>query len=163
MAPELNALFEKSAKKPRVLVYEGQKGVEAVYNSMLSPLGTGKDELLTFGAIGSIFGDYGHLMPTWYKTIKDKRNRIRDLVGADDTSLAYAQRMLSCKNPKYSVRVFSARPFGETDMLVFRNRVAIISLKENLFSSVIESEAVATTMRALFESAWAQAQQIQTR
>jgi len=157
--PDLNALYEKSKEKPRVMIFEGVKGVNAVYNSIMSPVGTGKDEILVFASIPEILKSYHHLLAPWAKMVRDKRNRIRDIVGGDDVSVKYAKDMLAMNNPKYEVRTTNT-PFGATDMIIFRNKVLVISHGQTLFATVTESEEIAKTYKVLFDALWGNTNQV---
>lgn len=41
--------------------------------------------------------------------------------------------------------------------IVWQNKIAIFSLKEELFVTIIESEEIVKTYKALFDAAWEQA------
>lgn len=147
--PQLKSLYTKSSKKPRVRYYEGKEGLIKIY-----------EEAVKSKEIWSMFG-----ADKYYETFDDEFNQhlfrilsrqggiIYDLVedtkrGREDTKQKY----------KTGLREHKFLPKGmhvPTDILVFGDRVAIISL-ENVMGVIIEDEAIALTQKTLLEFTWNQ-------
>ncbi len=159
IAPELNAYYERTARAPRISIYEGEKGLDAAYNQILSPHGTGKHELLLISTISVLEKHYGHLFPTWRRTVRDKRNHIRDIVRDEPAGRNYAKEMLAFKNPNYKVRISNVE-IGETDTFIYTNKIVLFWFTPPFNAVMIESEEMAKTFRALFETAWVSATKI---
>ncbi len=63
----------------------------------------------------------------------------------------------AAKGPYNETRFMPATTPCSIDFAIFGNKIAICSVKKDLFSVVIESEDIATSLRALHELAWAAA------
>ncbi|MBI5138391.1 MAG: hypothetical protein HZA95_01165 [Candidatus Vogelbacteria bacterium] len=159
IAPELNAYYERTSPAPRISIYEGEKGLDAAYNQILSPHGTGKHELLLLSTISVLERHYSHLFPTWRRTVRDKRNQIRDIVRDEPAGRKYAEDMLALKNPNYRVRISNVE-IGETDTFIYTNKIVLFWFTPPFNAVIIESEEMAKTFKALFETAWACAKKI---
>lgn len=154
ISPELNAYYQKGQVQPTVLVFEGEKGIDAVY-SELTPKDTKGEEILVFGSLAAVKEKFAYRLPVWSKVVKNKRNKIRELVNKEEGVVDYAKQMAGLENPNYQVRVTKNDVFGKGDTIIYRNKIAIFSLKKELFVIVIESAEIEKTYKALFESAWA--------
>lgn len=151
--PDLNVFYRQSEYQPKVQVFEGEKGVDAVYNE-LPPLESKGEEVLLFGSMKAILEGFDYLIPRWERVFKNKRNPIRELVNNEPEALEYLDKRMTFDNPNYQLRVAQGQPFGKTDNILYQNKLAIFSLDKELFVTIIESEEIAKTYRALFESAW---------
>ncbi len=151
--PDLQALYKTSQFQPRVQVYEGEAGVDAIYQQ-LPPADAEGDEIILFGSIGAILDGFSYLIPKWEQTFKNKNNPIRELINDDPVTQEYITKRVKFENPNYQMRVMSGAPMGKTDNIIFQNKLAIFSLEQELFVTVIESAEIAQTYRALFEEAW---------
>ena len=86
-----------------------------------------------------------------------KNPRIRELNYDEPAAHEWAKetRLLMGKNHfiRYMPKDFE---FGFTDNLIFQNKLVIFSLKKDVFVTVIDSEEIVKTYKALFEWAWKQ-------
>lgn len=153
--PDLNVFYRQSATQPKVQVFEGEKGLDAVYNE-LPPLES-KDEVLLFGSVNAIYDGFGYLLPRWEKAFKNKSNAIRELVYEESGIEDYLEKRLTFNNPNYQIRMIKNQAFGKTDNIIYQNKIAIFSLDKELFVTIIESEEIVKTYKALFDAAWANA------
>lgn len=159
LQPQLDALVVQSQYQPRVQVFEGEAGVDAIYRE-LPPDDSQGEEILLFGSMKAILGEFTYLLPKWEKSFGNKKNPIRELLNDEPENTAYIDYQTNLKNPNYQIRVMAQDVFGKTDNIIFRNKVAIFSLDTELFVTVIESAEIAKTYRALFDAAWATAKVI---
>ncbi len=152
--PDLNVFYRQSSYQPKVQVFEGYAGVDAVYNE-LPPLQSKGNEVLLFGSIATILSGFEYLMPKWERAFKNKNNPIRELIfdepGIDEK---YVRKRLAMDNPNYQIRMLPTGQFGKTDNIIWQNKIAIFSLDKELFVTIIESEEIVKTYRTLFDAAW---------
>lgn len=153
LTPELNSYWRQGTNKPKITVLEGSKGIDQAYTQLV-PKDTKGSEILFLGSIASVRDRVSHLFPFWEKTARNKHNTIRELVKAETEIENYASRMLSLNNPHYQIRILKDVELGNCDTLIFENKLAIFSLQDDLFVTIIESAEISKTYRALFELAW---------
>lgn len=154
--PELDAFYQKNQYQPKVQVFEGERGVDAIYHE-LPPEDSEGEEILLFGSVKAITDGFSYLLPKWEKSFANKQNPIRELLNDESENKLYVSHRSILDNPQYQIRVMNGDVFGKTDNIIYGNKLAIFSLKEELFVTVIESEEIVKTYRALFDAAWAQA------
>ncbi len=150
---DLNSYYQKNNFKSSVMVFTGEEGVDAVY-SELTPKDTKNEEILLFGSISALGEKFNHRIQIWKKVVKNKRNKIRELINSENGSTEYAQKMKTLNNPDYHIRITKNDIFGKCDNIIYGNKIAIFSLKEALFVIVIDSEQIVKTYKALFENIW---------
>jgi sugar-specific transcriptional regulator TrmB len=151
--PELDAFYQKNQYQPKVQVFEGERSVDAIYHE-LPPENSEGEEILLFGSMKAVQEGFAYLLPKWEKSFANKKNPIRELLNDEPENAAYLSRRSTLKNPNYQIRVMNGDVFGKTDNIIFGNKLAIFLLKEELFVTVIESEEIVKTYRALFNEAW---------
>lgn len=156
--PELNRLYRSGTAKPQVHIYEGKKGVDAVYSEIVGVRNTKGEPIRLISSIGAAQVEFGYVTRAWYKAAKDKRNHVKELINREVGIGEYVREIKKLKNPHYELRITRQSVFGKGDNLIYQNKVAIFSLNpDNLFVVFIESEDVAKTYKALFDMAWQQA------
>lgn len=154
--PDLNVFYRQSNFQPKVQVFEGQKGVDAVYNE-LPPLESKGNEVLLFGSVNALRAGFEYLIPRWERAFKNKKNPMRELLYDEKGIEDYIEKRKKFDNPNYQIRMLTSYEFGKTDNIIWKNKLAIFSLDKELFVTIIESEEIVQTYRALFEAAWSSA------
>lgn len=154
--PDLNVFYRQSEIQPKVQIFEGEKGVDSVYNE-LPPLESKGDEILLFGSIRAIENGFNYLFPRWERAFKNKKNKVKELLNAEPDLENYLNQRTILDNPNYEIRVMDNDVFGKTDNIIFQDKLAIFSLDKELFVTTIQSEEIVKTYRALFDAAWASA------
>ena len=148
--PSLKAIDNRSAIKPRVRFYEGREGLLHIYLNEIFQAG----EIYFFASIKNWMSVLGKdLMDKFSAASKVKKTKIKELLNHDDRDTIYIKRYLS---KLHQIR-FLPKDFENKflfDCAIFKNKIAIVSLKKELFIIVIESEEVADSFRALFDLAW---------
>lgn len=145
----LLALRMGSARaRPRIKIYEGKNGVEHVYDEIYD-----SDAVCFFGAIKNLSEDFRGLTDRLTKIIKAKKISVRDLLTHDPKDSDFA---LASQSRNYEARVIPSELDLFADGAMYGDKVAILSIKNDLFAVVIESKEVADTFRSLFELAWKQ-------
>jgi len=157
--PDLNAYYQKNLSQPKVMMYEGEQGINAVYNEM-TPKGDKIEEIFAFGSLSALREKFPHQLKVWERIVKNKRNKIKELANPEKGIPEYMKKMSALGNPNYEGRVTETDVFGAGDNVIYKNKIAIFSLKKELFAVVIESEELAKTYKALFEMAWKSAKKV---
>jgi len=83
--------------------------------------------------------------------IKKRGVQARELLQADEKSLAYAKRELP---DNHQIKIINKQNLFPTNNIIYGNKIAIFSYKAELSAVVIESDDVATTYKSIFEIVW---------
>ncbi len=145
--PELEALYVEHGKKPDIRYYEGKEGLGVVQREILSEA----KEIACVAAVGTLFSKMSEYFPTFSQQRAKKKIPIRII--ARDEALA-RERKESGKHELRTIRIVESLPF-QSLMYVWEDKVALMTLKEELMIVVIESRNITSMIRALFEIAWA--------
>jgi hypothetical protein len=153
--PELLALYNAPKDKPNIQVFEGESGMEQLYDELYQSLNN-KEEALWFTRIDALREFFPLAITMGKKVLRKAKNaRIRELNYDNKAAREWAEETKSFRSTNHRVRVLSKDfEFGFTDNLIFGNKLVIFSLKKDIFVTIIESEEIAKTYRAMFEWAW---------
>lgn len=144
--PELMAMFNTKKEKPKVTYYQGEGSVIKLYDEIFK-----EKEISFYGSIGSI-------SPAVYKQVekylprieKDKINS-REILQADEKSIKFAKETAS---ETHKIKIVDEKYKLPTDNMIFGNKVAIITYKDEPMAVVIESSDVVATYKSMFEMVW---------
>ena len=153
---ELLALYNMPKDKPKIQVFEGAEGMRALYHDLYLSLNN-KEEALWFTRVDAL-----QLFP---EIIAEQKNMMRRLRNPKMRELNYGNaegrkwndEMKPYKGKNHFIRTLPTDfEFGFCDNLIFQNKLVIFSLKKDLFVTMIDSEEIVKTYKALFEWAWKQ-------
>lgn len=154
--PDLEKLYEAQPTKPQIEVFEGKEGVRQIYQQMEKYLNKG-EEVIYWGSFAHFFQpDYKDLLDWWIKIMKNKKYKARELLMASEAKETnYLESIAQNQNPYHLLRIAPrGTRFDFNDNGIFGNKVAIFSLRKEVFVVVIESEDIANSYRNFFELAW---------
>ncbi len=153
--PELDRFYHEQPHKPSIQVFEGRAGVELIYREMAENLKTGK-EVLYFGSTKHFLEEYKDLLDMWVRAMKNKRFKAREILMKEELKDSdYLKKISQNANPNHQIRFFPRGiEFQENDNMIFGNKLAIFSLRKEVFVILIESENIANSYRNFFEMAW---------
>lgn len=155
LLPELGALINKSAYRPKMQYYEGLNGIKNIFEDTL----TTKKELLGYTNLAEL----PNVLPEDY--LKDWANRKVD-AGIKTRMLSPISKdglkYLSKYYPKgfdhnlVEILFVNSKQFlFEYEINIYDNKVAIVSLNpDEIIGLIIESPIYANTQRAIFDLAW---------
>ena len=131
--------------------------MRALYRELYQSLNK-REEALWFTRIGALREYMPEALTEYKKMLRRLRHpRIRELNYGDEEGKKWLIEMKRVRGRNHFIRALPTDyEFGFTDNLIFGNKLVIFSLKEHVFVTVIESEEIAKTYRALFEWAWKQ-------
>jgi len=144
--PELKSVYQKAQDKPRVRLIEGHYGIEAIHKEILK-------EAKKVQIISSTkewvkeFPDYIEYAKKFIK----KDIKIKELSHFQKEIKNYAKYY---KKPKQEIKYLSKSIKLENDIIIWNDKVALISYSKELMAVVIESEKTANTHRQLFKVLW---------
>ena len=151
--PELQMLTKALGDKPSVRYFEGKEGLAAIRRDMVMYCRSG-DVLYNFTPADHLTG----VFPDEEDTVSTQRiaKGVRTKTIFTTSSESLYKHWFSEEYSKYAERRFVAPdkfpvPAG---MTIYRDRIAIGSFTGKLFGVIIESDQMASMMKALFELAW---------
>jgi len=143
---ELLALYNIKQEKPKVKFFQGEKAVRELYNIILK-----EKKIDLYGSIGSIDEKLPGLTAYVSNLIKKREIEARELLQADEKSLAYTKGEFP---PNHQIKIIEKQNYFPTDNVIYGNKIAIFSYKTEPMAVVVESDDVATTYKSMFEIVW---------
>jgi HTH-type transcriptional regulator, sugar sensing transcriptional regulator len=151
IVPELKALHKDTKKRPRIMVYEGEKGIMNALNRTLESKEKRIRVLSSSEQVSDLMVGY---------TIKRFEKGIKMTGIHPDGDIA---RMLISKSPKNfdELALISGKEHKfSADIAIFDDKIGYISNKQKGISFIIESKDMAEAMKTIFDLAWKEARRI---
>lgn len=153
---ELTSKMHGPSTRPKITFYEGEEGIEKVYDDTL----TSKEIIRSFASFEGMHGALPEYFETYYKKRADKKIFIRSI--HPDTAFA-RERTKSDKKEWRESRLVPVEKYNfDPEIQFYDNKVNIASWKEKL-GIIIESEEIYQTMVVAFELAWNEASRLDKR
>lgn len=144
--PEILALYNAKAEKPRVRFYQGEREINELYAEIFY-----EKEIWFVASIGSIPENLMKCIHKYIARAAQKKTSIREIQMDDPISRDFRKQYESeCYQIKTAPKNFDL----PSDNAIYGNKIAIFSYKSEPMAVVIESEDVVKTYRSLFEMAW---------
>lgn len=156
--PELKALYQDQPKRPRVQIFEGLEGIDALYDDLiitLKELPQEQREMLTYSSVDLLTALPIHNQQPFRE--KRKEHRIRVRVISHDSEVAREFRARDQQELRESRLLPDAAEFFTATFVIYGDKVAQYSLKGEYFALVIESPELARLQRHAFDLAWEEA------
>jgi len=144
--PELKSIYNQSGKKPKVRFYEGKSGILAIYEELCKA-----KEIVAIASPNHIYQYIGDFFSEFSKKVLAKKIKVRELVTPDGASVEYLSQF---KKPLQEARILPKGVEFSTDMIIFSNKLAMISYGEDIHAVVVESSSIVDTQKTLFEIIW---------
>ncbi len=148
IVPELEALFNLAAEKPRVKFFEGTEGVRAV-----------REDILASGAkiLYDIYSlEYVEQIRALFSEEENEEFlKKRQALGMTIKSIYTGDRPFEDFKLRGERRFIPKEKFSfSSDILIYEDRLALTTLRDKMVSVIIESREIANTLRSVFELAW---------
>lgn len=144
--PELDAVFNLTAERPRVRFFEGKEGMIACFNDIIT---SEAKEILSIYPLDETRNLLSEKeIHRFFEDRKKKNIRMRAIYS-------------SSKGPKNTFETPGERrylpkekfPFS-ADISVYANRVSMTTIRGKHITAIIENKEIADTMRLIFKLAW---------
>jgi sugar-specific transcriptional regulator TrmB len=143
--PDLRGLYATQHHKPKVQFYENADQISEVYWRSLEAR-----EIFAIGSTKSLQSVLPDLYEHYIREVKNRNIVFHDLITAASRTQA-GPRMQEVLKGLYDMRYLPAKHDDiPTDLLIWNESIAHITLEEPLFATVITSPLIARTMRTLF-------------
>lgn len=149
LLPDLRALYTVQKNKPKIRFYDGFEQVKEIYWQA-----TNTDKLLALGSTKYLTENDPAFFRAWEKAIAQKQVVLQDLITNPSQTVGVNETQAILKG-LYDFRVLPEkyRDFP-TDILVWNNNIALVTLKDPIFGTVITSDLLAQTFRYVLEMLW---------
>lgn len=148
--PELKVLEKTMIGRPKVQFFEGPEGIkEALSDTLNQPKGS---EFVAYFTGEGFYQEDPEFATRYVKTRTKRGIRVRCIAPDTPATRAWAE------HDKEQLRTTLLLPADKfpfsNEFDIYGNKVAIISLKDELLAVIIESESIAKTQRMIFDLAW---------
>ncbi len=144
--PELNAMAGQSRKRPTTRFYEGMGGIKTILNEILDEA----TELLAFASVDDVFGEIEDFQTFTNSRLKKK---IPVRVIARDSAKARARKEQGSGELR-SMKLVPEHYIHHGLVYIWKNKVAFFAFGKDPVATLIESQGIAETHRALFNNLW---------
>ncbi|OGH87788.1 MAG: hypothetical protein A3J93_05135 [Candidatus Magasanikbacteria bacterium RIFOXYC2_FULL_42_28] len=151
MLPDLRALYTTNKNKPRVLFFDGWEQVKEIY---LSSLTTNDKKIYAFGSTNLLSKLEGDFLIYFEQKVKENNIALIDIVtGASRQRATEETKKIigGMYNFKFLPEKYRDQP---TDILIWDNNIALLTLEQPIFGTVITSHHLANTFKIIFELIW---------
>ena len=151
LLPDLSLLAIGTSAKPKIKFYEGHEGMLSVYYEILDlPVGSEVLGFATFEGIYKLFSKKE--IDSYIKKRAAKKIKQKLIVPTDE----YAQNhtIENKKEFRETIMVPKNKFSITSEINIYQNKVAIVSLGEEQVGVIIESKQMADTQRAIFNLLW---------
>lgn len=146
--PLLEMLHSEGQGKPGVTVFEGEKGLQQMYEEVKHT-----KELILWSDLSSVEGLFPDAVRKISEAILDNKIFTREILADTPEARASSRRFAVTAGEFYMGRLATGPIFN--DSVIYDNIVAFFRLQQNnLFVVRIEDPTIAATMKTLFEMAW---------
>jgi sugar-specific transcriptional regulator TrmB len=135
--PELTSLFNLPVEKPRVLFYQGEEGIAAVYQDLLSE-----------GKVVYGFSDYEKM----FESMKRAKKKIKFFCIAKNGPMGQKVKRADEKELRETKLVESIQ--FETEINIYGNKISLISFRKPFACVIIEDFAISQTLKSIWQSWW---------
>jgi sugar-specific transcriptional regulator TrmB len=155
LIPELKSIYNVSGR-PKVMFYEGEEGLERVYEDSL----TSHETIRAYANISDLRGKMPTYFKNYFKRRAEKGISIRGIVPANAAAIEHSA------HDKEELREMALVPtdkyYFSPEINIYDDKIMIASWKENL-GIIIQSKEIADAMKTGFELAWAEAKRLDVR
>jgi sugar-specific transcriptional regulator TrmB len=154
--PMLRSIHNLNPEKPNIRIGEGIQSVHNAYINVFNYLSSHpQEELLIFGSLKDAEEYFkSEVLELFFRALGKTKNLVRE-IGNDDHETRTYYRYAKKINPRHEIRLINDESrFFQNDNMLFGNKLTIFSVKEQIFTTTIESANIAETYRTLFNMAW---------
>ena len=149
LLPELLNMFKSQKNKPVIKFYDGKEQVKEIFLQMYNT-----EEILGFASTRKLHVVYPHFFDSWRNELKKRGIVLRDILSADsrgkDAAITKAALGMLVEHRFIPSRYKEI----STDILVWNDNLALITLAEPIIGTLITNKQLADTFRVIFEIMW---------
>lgn len=144
IVPDLRALYTATKNKPKIEFYAGFNQVKQIYLQTLSA-----EIVYAIGSTKQITTIDSDFLDHYFNQLKQKGIFLKDILTID--SQTQTRTFKELMKGLYEVSYLPSRVTDQpTDILIWNNSIALITLEEPIFGTVITSPTLTKTFKTLF-------------
>lgn len=155
LIPELKSMHNVMGR-PKVMFYEGEEGMERVYEDTLSS----HETIRAYANCEDVSRTLPHYFPGYFKRRAAKNIPIRAIF--PENPAAFERASLDKEEMRETAIVPTNKYYFSPEINIYDDKIMIASWKEKL-GIIIQSKEIADAMKSIYELAWAQAKRIDVR
>lgn len=144
--PELKNLYQSSAQKPSIEIYEGKEGLKTLLDRMLAA----KQEILVYGSTKKQMKLLEFYFPNYIRRRVSAKISTKVLTEKNPQTIA----MLKTEKKELRESRFLEKILFPTVTYICADKVIIIDLENDPLGVMIENEAIAATQKTVFNLLW---------
>lgn len=146
--PDLRGLYTTQKNKPKIRFYEGIEQIKELYWQTL----TG-EYVMALGSTNRIEKLLPGFLDEYFTLVKERGIIFKDILTSD--SEAVAREDLSYLRALYDVKLLPKDlKDPPTDILIWKNNVALLTLQEPVFGTIITNPLLSETFELVFNLLW---------
>lgn len=146
LLPDLRALYTVQKNKPKIRFYDGFEQVKEIYWQA-----TNTDKLFALGSTKHLTDRDPDFFRAFEQALKDKNVFLQDLITKPSEKVGIEETKKMLKG-MYEFRLLPEKYSDfPTDILVWNDHIALITLTEPVFGTVITNPVMAQTFRYILE------------
>ena len=148
MLPDLRALYSTQKNKPKIQFFEGWEQVKQIWNLTLEA-----KEIFGITSTNKLFALDPKFFDAYRQSLKDREIFLHDiLTSPSGASVGRAKEQLKgFFDFKLLSKDYDDLP---TDVLIWNDHIALLSIEEPIFGTVLTNPALAKTFRMMFDVMW---------
>lgn len=145
LLPDLRGLYTLQKNKPKIHFYEGWEQVKEIYLQTLRA-----KEIFAIGSTKHLHSVDEKFLQKFFEEIKIREIILNDILNSDSGEKIAKQTKELLKG-YYDVRVLPKNIENfKTDILIWDDNIALITLEEPIFGTVLTNKLLAETFRIIF-------------
>jgi sugar-specific transcriptional regulator TrmB len=141
------SLRHNSKSRPKITFYEGEAGLEKVYEDTLSS----KEEIVSWASFEGMTDALPKYFDTYFARRAKKKINIRSI--HPDSKIAREKTKNDLKEMRTSLLIPADKYNFVPEIQIYNNKINISSWKEKI-AIIIESAEIAQAMKTIFELSW---------
>lgn len=149
LLPDLRALYTTQKNKPKIRFYDGFAQVKEIYSQTLS-----SQEVFGIGSTKQLSDLDPNFFSNYLKDLQTRGIVFRDLLSHASKEKS-GPEMQSVLKGLYELRYLPEKHQDfSTDILIWDDNVALITLEEPIFGTILTNPLLAKTFKIMFEVIW---------
>jgi sugar-specific transcriptional regulator TrmB len=145
LLPDLRGLYTLQKNKPKIRFYEGWEQVKEIYLQTLNA-----KEIFAIGSTKHLHLVDEKFLQKFFTEIKTREIILNDILNSDSGE-EIAKQTKELLKGYYDVRVLPRNIENfKTDILIWEDNIALITLEEPIFGTVLTNKLLAETFRIIF-------------
>lgn len=148
LLPDLRGIYTTQKNKPKIRFYEGVDQVKEIYENSLQA-----KEIMAIGSTNHISVLFPEFTKYYFEEIKNREITLYDILAQESQNVADESKNIlkGLYEFKLLPNEFKDQP---TDLLIWENNIALITLTEPIFGTVLTNTLLAQTFKTLFKVIW---------